>query len=234
MKLNLKHKLAIAALAALASSGAAMAAPLLNLTVLASTTGQSGTYSSTLAAAPATGSTLYFEVVAQSAPTGTTNGTKTTNGTTDTLISLPNFAVSTGGTFATSALRNNFGTGSGASAGTTGSGTIDIRAIELGFTENTDSALVIDSGALTVGSTFSGITAATDLPVTTAGSFKPSGALTAINQASESGSNPYLSFTPVTVAVASSVPAPSVLGSSVLLAGFGALGLVARRKARLA
>jgi ABC-type Co2+ transport system permease subunit len=43
-----------------------------------------------------------------------------------------------------------------------------------------------------------------------------------------------LSFTPVTVAVASSVPAPSVLGSSVLLAGFGALGLVARRKARLA
>ena len=73
MKLNFKSKIAIAALTAIVSSGVAKAASLVTLTVESSTSGDPGTYSSSLPSAPAAGSSLFYEVVAQYAATGTTN-----------------------------------------------------------------------------------------------------------------------------------------------------------------
>jgi hypothetical protein len=201
MKLNLKNSLAIAALVATAWSGSVKAAPLLTLTVEASTT-QNGTYSSTLTTAPAGGSTLFFEVFALSAPaaTGNTNTAKTPNGTTDSLIALPNFtlATSSDSKFTASTLQSNFNTGSGQSAGTTGGSTIDIRAIEQGFTENDDSQLLVVSGTITVGATFTGITASTDRPVANAGSMKLSNSPQAITDTSESSTDPLLGYTALT------------------------------------
>lgn len=236
MKMKLKNSLTFAVLTGLVSAGFAKAAPLLTLTVEASTTGQAGSYSPSLSTAP-TG-TVYYEVVAQFNQGATnSNTTKTPNGTTDSVVSLANFTLDAGAgsTFTTSSLQNNMGTGSGASAGTTGTSTIDIRAIEQGFTENADAALVIDSGTLTVGSAFTGILASTDIPVVNAGSLRVAGSPVAQTATIESGSDPLVGFSALTVSQASAVPAPSTLGGTAL-AGFAALGMVAlrRRKVRLA
>jgi hypothetical protein len=239
-----KHTLAIAAVAALVSSGSVMAAPLLNLTVEASTT-SNGTFSSTLASAPAAGSTLYFELVAQFAATGTTN-TNTShspNGTTDSISSLPDFTLaSSGSTFDSTSLQNNFSTGNGAVAGITGGSSLDIRAIEQGFTELADSSLVIVSGTFTVGSAFTGISGSTDTTVNTnnipdgatSGAIKVSGSLVAISATTEASSDPLLHYNPLVVEEASAVPAPSILSGVMMLTGIGALSLIRRRTADLA
>ncbi len=217
-----KFASAAAAVLLIMASGTAMASPLLNLQVEASTTGVAGSYSSNLSAAPASGSTLFYEVFAQFAASGTTNTntTKTPNGTTDSLVALPNFTLSaTTGTFATSVLQSSFGTGSGASAGTTGTSAIDIRAIELGVTDNADTPLPVVSGTLTVGSTFTGIAASTDIPVVNAGSFKPSGNLVAISSASETSADPILHYSAFTVGTVA--PSPIISLSSTAPTAYG-------------
>ena len=217
--------------------GTSMGSALLGLQVEASTTGQPGTYSSTLASAPAPGSTLFFEVVAQSASSGTTNSNtiKSPNGTTDSIVSVPYviLTATSGTNFAASALQNNFGTGSGATGGTPGSNTIEFRAIEQGFTENDDNALVVDSGTLTVGSSFAGITAQTDKSAgstgigTNAGSLRVAGSPLSVTATTEGSSDPILGYTGMAVNT-SPVPEPVTYG--LFMAAAPALLLRRRRQ----
>lgn len=206
--------LACAAGLALLVCGWAKASPMLTLTTEASTTGTAGSYSNVLASDPAPGSTLYFEVVAQFASSGTTNantGTKTPNGTTDSIVTLPNviLAADSGSTFESAALQNNFGTATSASPGTTGSNTIDFRAGETGYTEYADSPLVIYSGTLQVDSGFTGIqTESTG--GTNGGSIRIAGSPTAISTTTETSSDPIVGYGNTTIA-ASPVPEPASL-----------------------
>jgi hypothetical protein len=249
MQVNAKHissrisrkrrlGLVIAAGAALAPFGSAKGAFLVNLAIEGNTTGSSN-YASTLSGPLAAGTTLYFEVVATAATTGTTNantGTKTPNGTTDTLIAVPNFTLTNGSnlSFATSVLQNNFSTGSGASNGTgnpsgavSGTTPLQIRAIEVGFSENEDTPLQVLTGSLVVGSSFLGtaLSATTIIPLPNTGSMKFGSTVIPISNTTESSADPIVGFSPLVVV---STPEPASCGLLLL----GAPALLARRRRR--
>jgi autotransporter-associated beta strand protein len=193
-----KHRWAVAGAGLLAAARAAQASPLFNIEVLGSTS-QDGTYSSTLPSV-APGTTIYFKVVGQSAAANTTNANTTfePNGTSDSITSLPTFAISDGnGTFDSSSLGALDG-GTGANAGTTGSNSLTIRAIA-GSRVADDSQLVIDSGSFTTGSANAVVTPVDLLTIggTVSGSIAPAGHPIFV-YSSETSSAPYLSFAPLT------------------------------------
>jgi autotransporter-associated beta strand protein len=155
------------------------------------------------------GQTIYIEVVGQSAGNGTTNtnGNRSTNGSTDSVSSLPFLSISGGNTSTFQSVSQGpalDNTGVGASAAlSSGNTTLTLRAIGSGFTAD-DTQLTLLTGTYQVGSTVSLST--TDELVsgqsTTTGSFKPSNATTAITATTEKSADPYLGFSPLTFSAA--------------------------------
>lgn len=236
MKFRTKATLATAALAAFVACGSAKAAPIVGLTIEVSTTGTVGSYSDTVPTNLSPGN-LYYEVVAQFATTGTTNtntGTKTPNGSTDSIVTLPNvtLAVDSGSTFQSSTLENNFGTASSAVAGTPGSSTLTFRAGETGYTEYADSPLVLDQGTLTIDSAFTGITGSEQ--GVNGGSIRIAGSPSSISTATETSDDPIVGITNAAEPAVSAVPAPSIPVSAAALVGIGGLVTLARRRGNLA
>jgi hypothetical protein len=233
---NWKNPLLIAAASTLMLSAAANASPFVDLTIEASTT-QGGTYSTSLSGL--TGSEpIYVEVVGQLAPTGTVNGTHTItslNASTDGIASL-NFGLSgTGGiTFNTSALAtpstvppttgtNTVGggaidwtTGTGSLAGTVSGSTVtSIRPIISGTDALTTSATdVLWVGKLTLPSSFTGSTVSGSWTSGGSGGFKYNGGTSGlITNGTETGANPYVGYTPLTLTANTSSPILTITGS---------------------
>jgi autotransporter-associated beta strand protein len=213
-----KNPLALAALAGLLSAGLANAAPLVDLQILGSTSGTAGTYGSVVPAGTP-GSQIYYEVVAQSAPSGTTNTNtnttagKTPNGKTDSFSSIPYITLSglgSGtGTFASSAIASRVSGGVSQDPGTSGSSSLNFR-ISTAFFDgingnvNDDSQMLLLSGTYTVGTGPSSISGSYDSgSATPSGSIRLAGSLQSITAATETTSgDPILGYTPLTFSLA--------------------------------
>jgi hypothetical protein len=244
----IRLKAIAAATAALLFTGTAHAATLFNTQILASST-QNGTYTTSLVVTP--GQTVYYEVVGQLAPVGTSN----TKGTINTITSADGAnSLSYTLTDSTSnpvqisfnsdaALQSGFTGGSGANAGTASGNSLTlVRPIQApgvqagGLTQTLiETGTFLVSAAAPAGSTgvVTGSYAgkATGLKIN-------AGANSVLLVNSDSASDPVLGFAPLTLTTAadvSAVPAPGLLGSSALTAGtIGLVGLVRRRRLILA
>jgi hypothetical protein len=192
----------------LSSAAVANAAPLVNLQLLAKPSG-SGSFTSSVQAAP--GTTLEFEVVAQFAAAGTTNTNtaKSPNGTQDSINSLPIFSLkdADGGKFLTSALNPTFAQGNGQSSGT-GLNTNTLSGIRViganGVYTNADSQQVLLTGTFQVGDLTTGLSFVPD--TTSSGGLKIAGtaatAIVGINSTTETSADPMLSYANVSIAAA--------------------------------
>jgi hypothetical protein len=237
MKFSLKNSMIAAGVLAAISAGSAKAAPLITLELLGSTS-QSGPYSSTVTASAS--STIYYEVVAQFAPTGTanTNTTHSPNGTTDSINSLPTFVFSDASVaaFTAGSMDSGFGagTGAGATIGGTGNNQVSIRAVNgSGVYVNADAGVEIADGTLTINSTspdvINGAFGASS------GLVKVGGNLVSVTSTTEGSSDPILGYLGLLInPTVEAVPAPSVVGGAGLLAALGLVTLVARRRSVLA
>jgi hypothetical protein len=203
------------------------ASPLLTLQVLGSTTGQAGSYVSDLTSSNLqAGAQISFEVVIQTAPVGTTNGTKSINGTTDSVNALTSFSVTDGnGTFLTDTLASAFNSPPSASPGTIGTGSgnsisnIITSAGAGNYISIDGQGAVVLTGTFDVGSDPTESIAAV-LSGTTNGTAKFSGSLTSLLESNSSG---YVGFSPLTVRA---TPEPTSLGLLVL----GVPAILARRR----
>jgi hypothetical protein len=236
---------------------AANAAPLVNLSILGSTS-QTGSYSSSLSNLT-NGETIWVEVVGQLAPVGTVDGTHTItslNTATDGISALSFGLTGTAGTvFDTAALASsmsqvpttgtnttggaaiNWASGSGSSAGTIANNQVTgIRPTISG----TDAGTVVTSDVIWEGSLTieNGTTTVTGAWGSTTGGFKYNGGTSAIiSTSTEGGSTPYVGYSTLTLneAESSPVPAPSVLGGfAAVLAIMGVFGAARRRGGRIA
>jgi hypothetical protein len=196
---------------------------MVNVSVLGSLTGGAGTYTSSLNNV-SPGTTIFIEVEAQAAPTTNTNANtgKQTNGTTDSIQSLPTFTLSDSsgnGAFLSSSLTAGvWNQGSGASVGNNGTPSVvvsswtgnadsiaEIRAIASpGIFINDDTPTVLLTGRFTVGS-HTVISAATDGAIY-GGSIELSGSPVGISSTTETSGDPLVGYT------ALSVPEPASLG----------------------
>ena len=214
----------IASLAAVLPGVAQAASPLLNVEVLGSTTGQAGSYVSDLSSINiSTGTQISFEVIAVAAPAGTTNGTKSTNGTTDGVNSFPSFSLSGGnGTFLTDAVAAAFNQPPSASAGTISGGTISNVVTSAGagnYVSIDGTGAVVLTGTFTVGSEASE-SIGVALSGSTNGTAKFSGSLTSVPESNAGG---LIGFASLTV---KATPEPTTLALGML----GIPALLARRR----
>lgn len=250
MKLNWKKTLLAIAGLALCTAGRANAASFVNVQILGNTDG-SATYASYSAANPlivTQGQTVYFEVVGQLAGSGVQNATKpytlaTQVAGTDGINSLPFDLNATGtGTFQTAVLSSAYTQGTGAGAGAIGGSSVtnNFAAQAPGVYAGATSNSVILTGTFSAGS---------DLVQAIAASFTLGGTggvkanttagqkliqLTS-NPGTETGSDPYVGFTALSLATAvSAVPAPAAASASIamlaLISGAGLLKLKRRQQ----
>ena len=214
------------------AAGVASAGPLLTLQIEGSYTGAPGTYSSLLGEVSA-GQTIYYEVNAIFKDGATNSNTANSpNGSSDSIDSLPSFQLTAGSgwTLSNPAMQNGFGNGTG--SGVTqpnGANRAVIRAVNSpGVYLNADSPLTIETGQLTVGTSgLQPIFGAYYTPTANSGLTKVSGNLTSITSTTESSADPIMAYTPLTMG---EVPEPA----SLVVFGLGVLGLLLRRRRRLA
>ena len=234
MKGTFNRTVVLAALAALGLGGLAKASPLVTLSVLGSSTGTAGSYTSSLTGI-APGTTLYYEVVAQfaAANTSNTNTAKKPNGSTDSINSLPTFTLAdNGGLFLSSNLPSTWSGGSGASAGNNGTpagvvsswsgSAASVTAIRViaspGNFVSADSQVVLLTGQFTTAAGTTGITASTD-GTTYSGSIKLAASPQAITTASETSTDHLVGYAGLSVSGAAAIvslvgTAPSGYGNS--------------------
>lgn len=253
MKIHWTKFLIGAALAAALPGGAAMAAPLVNLSILGSTT-NGGSYTGSLSVTA--GETIYYEVVGQMSPVGTTNSfaSKTITSltpSTDGISSLSYILQDAGANpiqisfNSDAALGNGFQSGTGAKAGTLaslGGGTNNelttIRPIEPNGTyvgvsaANTPAPIVIETGSFVVDAVGgSGSQVAVSWGGTGSGFKINGGSVVAPSNTTEGAvgspsADPYFGYTALTL---TSVPEPT----SMALLGISGLALATRRRRAL-
>ena len=236
---------------------AANAAPLVNLSILGSTS-QTGSYSSSLSNLT-NGETIWVEVVGQLAPVGTVDGTHTItslNTATDGITSLSFSLTGTPGTvFDSSALANSTSavptTGLNTSIGHSAidwssangnAGTINSASVTniRPSINGTDAGTVVTSDVIWEGSLTieNGTTTVTGAWGSTTGGFKYNGGTSGlISGTTEGSANPNVGYSALTLneAESSPVPAPSVLGGfAAVLAIMGVFGAARRRGGRIA
>jgi fibronectin-binding autotransporter adhesin len=195
--LNIKRRMAAALAAGLLGASAASAAPLLNLQVLESSTGAAGSYSPSIPGV-SSGGTIYFEVVAQSAASGSTNANtaQSPNGSTDSLGDLPTFTLTAeSGTFGSSTL--DFTGFFGAGIVNVGNNLLQVKAASFSFA-STDTPLVLVNGTLTAGSGINALLATNNIATGDAGTFKVAGTAVGINASTETSADPLLSWASLT------------------------------------
>lgn len=217
--------MAVVGLLGLAASSAT-AAPIVNLTVLGNTDG-SANYSSTVTASP--GATVYFKVVAELAPIGTTNTQLGTAVTSETGINAVRFNIlgpvsGVVGTFGTKALDAAWAAGTGANAGSVvGNDVTNIFAAQSAgvYVGVNGSPSTVLTGQFSVSAvTTEGLLSLSKYS-TMGGSFKVNGGVKFISNVTESNADPYVGYTGLTLAV----PEPTSMG----LLGLGSLALLHRR-----
>ena len=233
-----KQRVLLAGLVAMSLGGAAgvaSASPLLTLQVEGSFTGAPGTYSGFLTGPLSSGQTIYYEVDAIFNDGATNSNTANSpNGISDSIDSLPSFQLTgngTGATLSNGAMQNGFGNGTG--SGVTqpnGAKTAVIRAVNSpGVYLNADSPLTVETGELTVGTGTNSVSgnlvgAAYYAPTANSGLTKVSGALTSITETTETGTDPIIGYSPLSVSTP--IPEPA----SLAVFGLGTLGLLRRRR----
>ena len=212
------------------AAGVASASPLLTLYIEGSYTGAPGTYSSSVVVGEQPGQTICYEVNAIFNDGATNSNTPNSpNGTSDSIDSLPSFQLTAGSgwTLSNGTMQNGFGGGTG--AGVTqpnGANTAVIRAVSSpGVYLNADQPLTIETGQLTLG-TFSGLHALVGAYYANSGLTKVSGSLTSITSTTESGADPILSYSGLTVFPDATIPEPASLG----IFGIAAISLLRRRR----
>jgi hypothetical protein len=222
-KLNLILLTVIAPVVGLAA--AASASPLVYVDVLGSTT-QGGTYTNSLSAPE--GSTIYYELTLASASPGATNAhtTATPNGTSDSGNTVPVFTITdASGDFTSATEQAPWSGGTGANTTIGQSGTVlSVRAITSGGAYvNDDTPQTLVTGQFTVSSSGNPETLAGAYS-SSSGAFKVGGTTVIDSSSDETGSDPIVGYTNLTITPAT--PEPASLG----LLGLGGLALMRRRR----